>query len=84
MTITKDKILAEDDVKKRHNGLYDLDYIYACVTCRLQHLLHRGEICTRSNRTDLEENYQVWKEYREKIKHIVVWIKRARNVEKEK
>ena len=42
-----------------------------------------GEACTRSNRVGTEEVCEVWKDYQEKIKPIVVWIKSTRNLERE-
>ena len=39
-------------------------------------LLHRGDTRIRSNRVEEKEECHVWKAYREKIKPIVIWIKR--------
>ena len=72
--------LTKDNAKKRLNEQIDLDYYMAlCIMCGLPRSLHRGETYTQSNRVDTKEKCQVWKEYREKIKPIVVWIKRARH-----
>ena len=76
MTMTEVKKLTEDDVKKKLNELIDLDYFMdAYVTCGLLHFLLKGEDCSKSNCVDTEEECQVWKDYREKMKPIVVWKK---------
>ena len=56
MIITEVKNLTEDDAKRRLNGLIDLDdYLDGCKMLGLPGLLHKGNICSRSNRANLEE-----------------------------
>ena len=76
ITMTEGKKLTKDDVKKKLNELIDLDYFMdACVTCGMLHFLQKGEDCSKSNCVDTEEECQVWKDYRDKMKPIVVWKK---------
>ena len=74
--MTEGKKLTKDDVKKKLNELIDLNYFMdACVMCGLLHFLQKGEDYSKSNCVDTEEECQVWKDYREKMKPIVVWKK---------
>ena len=76
ITMTEGKKLTKDDVKKKLNELIDLSYFMdACVMCGLLHILQKGEDCSKSNCVDTEEECQVWKDYRDKMKPIVVWKK---------
>ena len=76
--------LTEDKAMMRLNYfIYLDDYNDTCVTCGLPYLLHRGDTCIRSNCVEMGKECLVWKMYREKIKPIVVWMKRAVVAEKE-
>ena len=77
--------LTEDEVKKRLNVLIDLyDTNDTWEICGLPCLLHRGDTCIRSNHVKEKEEFRVLKAYRQKIKPIVVWMKRVVAEEKEK
>ena len=70
--------LTADEGEKRLKELIDLDvYLDACEMCGYLCLLHRREMCVRSNGVDQKEECHVWKLYREKIKPMVVWMKRV-------
>ena len=80
MTITDVKKITEDEAMKWLNDLIDLDdYLDECKTCKLLSLLNKGSICTRSNRVELQEECEIWQEYRKMIKPIIVWMKRREN-----
>ena len=80
MTITDVKKITEDEALKRLNDLIDLDYyLDECKTCKLPSLLNKGSTCTRGNRVELQEECEIWQEYRKMIKPIIVWMKRREN-----
>ena len=80
MTITDVKKITEDEAMKRLNDLIDLDdYLDELKTCKLLSLLNKGSTCTCGNREELQEECEIWQEYRKMIKPIIVWMKRREN-----
>ena len=59
------------------------DYLDGCVKCGLPRLLHKGQSCMKSRKGDTQEIVNIWKDYREKIIPIVVWMRREKDKEKE-
>ena len=45
--------------------------------------MHRGTTCTRSSQAEASEKGNIWEDFRDRIKPIVVWMKRERDKEKE-
>ena len=75
---------SEDEFKTWLNELIELnDYLDGCVTCGLPRLLHKGQSCTQRSQVYSQEIVNIWKDYREKIKPIVVWMRREKDEEKE-
>ena len=76
--------LSEDEVRKRLNGLIEVnDYSYECQNCSLPVLLHKGT-CTQSNPADEKEECQVWKNFRNKLKPKVAKVESESKVRRQR
>ena len=58
------------------------DYLDECQNWGLPQLLHKGA-CTQTNQADEKEKCQVCKYFHNKIMLLVIWMVRARNLEKQ-
>ena len=74
--------MSEEEVKKRLNKLIDLgDWLIEFENCGLPQLLHKGT-CTRLSHPKKEEAIVPWREFIDKMKPLIAWMKRSRDTER--
>ena len=76
--------LSDDNLKKRVLGLISTDdWIDECTQCGRPSLLHKPGLCTRSEKEDDAVILKIWKDFRSRMKNIIVAVKAEINKDKE-